>query len=102
MELHIGCGDLLSILFGYSFNMRAEICDSGDEAAVARFRDSLRRPGAQFEGKDWAIGVDYYMLSIGREQLSIFSDAWSLDIEGLDELVQRVVRECELAYPPVA
>ena len=75
--------------------MRADICDSNDEAAVARFRDALRRLGAQLDDKDWAIGVDLYHLTIGDEQLSVFSDEWSLDIEGSDNLVQRVLREYE-------
>jgi len=73
--------------------MRADICDSNDEAAVARFRDALRRLGAQLDEKGWAIGVDLYRLKIGDEQLSVFSDEWSLDIEGSDDLVQRVLSE---------
>jgi hypothetical protein len=73
--------------------MRADICDSNDEAAVARFRDALRRLGAQLDEKGWAIGVDLYRLKIGDEQLSVFSDEWSLDIEGSEDLVQRVLRE---------
>jgi phenylalanyl-tRNA synthetase beta subunit len=73
--------------------MHADICDPNDEAAVARFRDVLHRMGAQLEKKDWFIGVDHYILTIGSEQLSVFSDAWSLDIEGSEDLVQRVLRE---------
>jgi len=73
--------------------MRADLCDSNDEAAVARFRDALRRLGAQLEARDWAIGVDLYCLRIGDEQLAVFSDEWSVDIEGPDDLVKRVLRE---------
>jgi hypothetical protein len=73
--------------------MRADICDSNDKAAVARFRDALRRMGAQLDGKDWAIGVDLYRLHIGGEELSVFSDEWSLDIEGSEALVRRVLDE---------
>ena len=73
--------------------MRADICDPNDEMAVARFREALRRLGAQFNDKTWAIGVNLYHLSIGDEQLLVFSDAWSLDIEGSDDLVKRVLKE---------
>jgi hypothetical protein len=73
--------------------MHADICETNDEAAVARFRNALRRLGAQFDDKDWAVGVDHYRLTIGGDQLSVFSDAWSLDIEGPDDLVRRVLRE---------
>jgi hypothetical protein len=51
--------------------------------------------GAQLDEKSWAIGVDLYHLRIGDEELSVFSDEWSLDIEGSDDLVQRVLREYE-------
>lgn len=73
--------------------MRADICESNDEAAVARFREALRRLGARLEDRSWAIGVDHYRLQIGDEELSVFSDEWSLDIEGPDTLVQTVLRE---------
>lgn len=73
--------------------MHADICDSNDEAGVARFREALRRLGAHLDDKSWAIGVDIYRLRIGDEELSVFSDEWSLDIEGPDDLVQRVLRE---------
>ena len=73
--------------------MRADICDSNDEAAVARFRGVLRGLGAQLEDKSWAIGVDLHRLKIGDAELLVFSDQWSLDIEGPDDLVQRILSE---------
>jgi len=73
--------------------MRADICDSNDEAAVARFREALRRLGSQLDDKNWTIGVDLYHLKIGDEQLSVFSDEHSLDIGGSDDLVRRILRE---------
>lgn len=73
--------------------MHADICDPNDEAAVARFRDALRRLGAQLVDKGWGIGVDHYCLPIGDEELSIFCDACSLDIEGFDDLIGMVLRE---------
>ena len=84
--------------------MRADICESNDEAAVARFRESLRRLGAHLDEKTWAIGVDLYRLTIGGEQLSVFTDAWTLDIEGSEQLVQRVLGEYArtAAEPPDA
>ena len=68
-------------------------CMIAVQGAVSRFRDALRRLGAQLDDKSWAIGVDLYRLKIGDEQLSVFSDEHSLDIEGSDGLVQRVLRE---------
>jgi len=73
--------------------MRADICGSNDAAAVARFREALGRLGAQLDDKNWAIGVEHSRLKIAEQHLSIFSDAWSVDIEGSDELVKRVLSE---------
>jgi phenylalanyl-tRNA synthetase beta subunit len=75
--------------------MRADICDPSDEAAVERFRGTLRRLGAQLGGNDWAVGTDIYRLQIGEQELTVFSDTWSVDIEGPEDLVQRVLREYE-------
>lgn len=79
--------------------MRADICDPGDTAAVERFRDALRRLGAGVSEKDWALGVDVYRLRIAGDELIIFSDAWSVDVEGPDALVRRVLQEFHGAPP---
>jgi hypothetical protein len=75
--------------------MRADICDSDDDAAVERFRNALRRIGAELSEKGWALGVDVYRVSIDGEELTIFSDAWSIDIEGPPHVVERVLRELQ-------
>jgi hypothetical protein len=74
--------------------MPADICDPSDEKAVERFRESLHRLGAHLK-KTCAdsMGVDLYDLTIGEQELMVFSDAWSLDIEGPDDLVRRVLEE---------
>jgi len=76
--------------------MRADICDADDAAAINTFRNSLRRMGVKLLDKDWTLGVNRHVLDIDGELLTVFSDAWSLDIEGPDQLAQRVLRECEL------
>jgi len=73
--------------------MRADICDPSDESAVERFRRTLRGLGAQLGSKDWVVGTDIYRLRIGEQELVVFSDTWSVDIEGPKDLVQKVLRE---------
>jgi hypothetical protein len=75
--------------------MRADICDPSDTAAVERFRSALRRLGAVRLAKDWVPDGDIYRMKIGDDELTIFCDNWSLDIEGPDDLVRRVVSEYE-------
>jgi len=73
--------------------MRADICDPDDNEAVERFRATLRRIGADLSERSWAVGVDLYRVSVGGEELRIFSDPWSIDIEGSPALVERVLSE---------
>jgi hypothetical protein len=73
--------------------MHADICAANDEAAVARFRDVLRRLEAQPERDDWFTGCDLYTFTIGGETLSVVRDEWSLDIEGPDHLVKKIALE---------
>jgi hypothetical protein len=71
--------------------MRADICDSDDEKSVERFKSALSRLEAKPIGKQWAVGVDVFELQIGDATLTVFSDAWSIDIEGPDHLVTKVL-----------
>jgi len=73
--------------------MRADICDGGDEESVARFRKALERLGAQVSEDGWAIGVTMFRARIGGEELLVYSDAWSVDVEGPEHLVEKVLAE---------
>ena len=77
--------------------MHADICDADDTAAISRLREALRSMGAELSEQDWAIGVDAYRLRVGTEEITIFSDAWSVDIEGPEELVGRITAAVEAA-----
>jgi hypothetical protein len=73
--------------------VRADICEPDDDYAVERFRQALRRMGADLSEKGWGLGVHVYRVTIRGEQLTIFSDDWSIDVEGPDELVRAVLQE---------
>lgn len=70
--------------------MRANICDPNDESAVERFKSTLKQLGTASVGKSWGIGVDVLEFQIGEAVLTVFSDTWSIDIEGSEQLVQQV------------
>ena len=72
--------------------MHADICDSDDQAAVDRFKATLIRLGAKLMDKTWAIGVDAFKFEMDGEVVTVFSDAWSVDIEGSDALVDKILR----------
>jgi hypothetical protein len=71
--------------------MRADICDPKDNEAVERFRDTLLSMGAKIDDQAWAMGVDLYRVSIEGESLLIFRDTWSVDIEGSELLVRKIL-----------
>jgi len=72
--------------------MRADICQPDNDIAIERFKTTLKQLGATSVGKSWGIGVDVLELQIGSEMLTVFSDAWSVDIEGPEHLIQEVLR----------
>jgi len=69
---------------------RRDICEGSDAASIAALRTALDREGAILLAKEWAIGVDLYTFKIGSERVSIFIDAWSCDMEGSQEVVDRI------------
>lgn len=79
--------------------MRADICASDDYDTRDRLLAALGEIGAAHEG-DWdsSLGVGLHRFRIGAEVLTIFIDAWSVDIEGPDDLVQRVLAELDRAH----
>lgn len=70
--------------------MHAKICNSDDDAAVARLRETLNSLGAEVAEEGWALGLDVYCLRIDSEEVTIQSDGWAIDIEGPEGLVNRI------------
>jgi hypothetical protein len=76
--------------------MRADICASDDYATRERLAVALGILGAvPEEDGEGSMGTGLYRFRVGFEILSIFIDAWTVDIEGPDELVQRVLAELQ-------
>jgi hypothetical protein len=71
--------------------MHAHICEFDDQESFQRLRDFLHILGAECVSKDWAIGVDVHRFRVDGEEITIYSDAWSVDVEGPEELVLRIV-----------
>jgi hypothetical protein len=72
--------------------MRADICASDDYETRERLLTALAEIGAAPEG-DWeSLGVGLHRFRVGFETLTVFIDAWQVDIEGPDELVQQVLQ----------
>jgi len=72
--------------------MRADICDPSDAKKVERFRAVLSEIGAIKKDEAWAIGVDMWTVAVQKEELCIFQDSWSLDVEGPDDVVSDILR----------
>jgi len=72
--------------------MRADICDPDNDFAIERFKSTLKQLGAMTIEKSWGIGVDVLDLRIGKDILTVFSDTWSIDMEGPEHFVQQVLQ----------
>ncbi|MEO8102347.1 MAG: hypothetical protein ABI790_07465 [Betaproteobacteria bacterium] len=83
--------------------MRTDVCDPADHAAVVRLFAALRNLGAHPPEKGWGPGTHVYHVKISGVPLTIFSNKWSIDVEGPDTVVARLMREFENTFPaPIA
>jgi hypothetical protein len=72
--------------------MYADICSAQDRVTKERFENVLRSMGAvRIDARSSYLGVDLYQFQIGRDVLTVFEDAWSIDVEGPPDVVQRVL-----------
>ena len=73
--------------------MRTDICAREDEAAQTALLEALSAVGAAPED-DFTLEVPFptglHRFRVGFEYLTVFADAWLIDLEGPDELVERV------------
>lgn len=72
--------------------MHEHICEPTDAAALAAFRKALQSLATERLGDfDSALGVRLVEFRIGEETLRVFNDDWSVDIEGSEKLVRKVL-----------
>jgi hypothetical protein len=72
--------------------MRVEICASDDYDTRERLLAALAELGAAPDGSwESALGVGLNRFRVGLDTLSVFIDAWVVDLDGPDQLVRRVV-----------
>ena len=75
--------------------MRTDICAREDEATQTALLEALSSIGAAPED-DSAVEVPFptglSRFRVGFETLTVFVDAWAVDLEGPDELVDRVLQ----------
>jgi hypothetical protein len=75
--------------------MRIDICAIEDEVSQITLLESLTSIGA-FSEDDSPLDVPFttgvHRFRVGFETLTIFVDAWLVDLEGPDELVQQVLQ----------
>jgi hypothetical protein len=72
---------------------RAEICGSDDESAIARFQAVLAELGgvADDNWHDGPLGVGLQTYRFGTEAVTVFRDAWIVDVAGPDALIRRIL-----------
>ena len=74
--------------------MRVDICTNDDHDTTAALLEALAAVGASADEPEFAgsvLGPGLHRFRVGPNVLSVFVDAWSVDLEGPDELVNRVL-----------
>ena len=71
---------------------RAEICASDDYETVARLLAAIHACGGGAGGDDGdALGVGLHRFTLPGGELTVFVDAWRVDLAGPEPLVNRVL-----------
>lgn len=78
--------------------MRIDLCQRDDYATQAALLEAFGRVGAYPEDDfDLSVPLPTGLLRfrVGTDFLTVFADAWAIDLEGPDELVRRVQEAME-------
>ncbi len=72
---------------------RADLCAANDDDGIDRLQAALRDRGflGDTDNYDSALGVGLSRFRRGPDEVTVFIDAWCVDIAGPDELVREVV-----------
>ena len=70
---------------------RLDICASDDHDTIARLMAAVHALGGEWEGEDEHLGVGLHPFRLRDGELSVFVDAWVVDVAGPDELVDRLL-----------
>ena len=72
--------------------MRADICDPEDAQGVELFSSALKQIGAVLSSThESSLGVDLRHDGVGDDELLVFVDSWSIDVEGPENVVNRLL-----------
>lgn len=71
--------------------MRVEICASDDYDTIACLLIAIGNLGGRTDGEDRGIGVGLHLFQLPDGEISVFVDAWLVDVAGPDELVHRLL-----------
>ena len=72
--------------------MRADICASDDYDTRDRLMAAIGELGGTPDDHSEALGVGLHRFHLPGGELTVFADAWTVDIEGPDDLVRQVLQ----------
>jgi hypothetical protein len=73
--------------------MHVDICDREDQETISRLSAAIAQLGGRADD-DWhesSLGVGLQRFRFGQEELTVFADAWCVDVEGPEALVRRLL-----------
>ena len=70
---------------------RVDLCRSDDFDTVALLEEVIAGLGGTPDGDDGGIGVGLNRFRFGAEEVTVFMDAWCVDLAGPEPLVRRIL-----------
>ena len=73
---------------------RVDLCASDDHDTKDLLLTVIHEVGGTSEAEDWheaGLGVGLHRFRVGADELTVFVDAWGVDLAGPEPLVRRVL-----------
>jgi hypothetical protein len=71
--------------------MRVDVCSSDDYETIDRLLRAISSLGGRLEGEGGDIGLGLHRFQLPQGEITVFVDAFVVDLAGSDELVQRII-----------
>jgi hypothetical protein len=69
--------------------LRVDLCSAGDDEALSRLLEVVAELGGVVDGGEFGVGVS--RIFVGGGELTVYQDAWGVDLAGPEPLVRRVL-----------
>ena len=81
----------MHLVYGRLRSMRVDVCSSDDYDTIDRLLRAISSIGGRLEGDGGEIGLGLHRFQVPEGEITVFVDAFLVDLAGSDKLVRRIM-----------